>query len=67
MDILQIEDLTFTYPQADKSVLNHFSLNVKQGDFIVLCGVSGCGKTTLLRLIKKQLAPNGNTEGTICY
>lgn len=67
MDILQIEDLTFTYPQADKPVLNHFSLNVKQGDFIVLCGVSGCGKTTLLRLIKKQLAPNGNTEGTIFY
>lgn len=67
MALLQIENLSFTYPQAREKALDGLSLEVRSGDFVLLCGPTGCGKSTLLRLIKKQLAPKGNKEGAIKY
>ena len=34
-----------------KMVLNDFSLQIDDGDFVVLIGPSGCGKTTILNII----------------
>lgn len=59
MEILALKDLSFSYPESDKKALDGISLSVKEGEFIALCGRSGCGKTTLLRLMKKELAPHG--------
>lgn len=67
MEIFQINNVTFTYPDEETKVLNDISFNVKSGDFVVLCGASGSGKTTLLRLLKKELAPFGNKSGDILY
>ncbi len=67
MEILHIENLSFTYPQSDKKALDDVSLSINDGDFVVVCGESGCGKTTLLKLIKKEIAPFGKTEGEIRY
>jgi len=39
-------------------VLNNFSLSVKQGEHIALMGTSGSGKTTILKLISKQMKPD---------
>ncbi len=36
---------------GDKKALVNFSLDIKEGEFLVFLGPSGCGKTTLLRLI----------------
>lgn len=36
---------------GEKTVLNHISLEIKDGSFTTLLGPSGCGKTTLLRII----------------
>ena len=67
MDILQIEDLNFQYPDAEKKALDGVSFRVKAGEFIVICGESGCGKTTLLKMLKRELAPHGKKNGRILY
>lgn len=67
MELLQIEDLTFTYPKAEKEALTGISLAVEEGEFVVICGESGCGKTTLLKLVKPELAPFGHKKGSVYY
>lgn len=47
--MINVKDISFAY--GDKKVLENFSLCINQGDRICLFGESGCGKTTLLRLI----------------
>lgn len=67
MEILRIEDLRFKYPLSEAYALCGVSLSVRQGEFVVICGESGCGKTTLLRLIKKELSPVGELSGEVYY
>lgn len=50
--MIQIENVTFTYNGSEeKENLKNISFSIKQGEVILLCGESGCGKTTLTRLI----------------
>ena len=67
MDLFNIENLTFTYPRVIKKALSDISLTIKNGEFIVVCGQSGCGKTTLLKMLKRELSPHGEKEGQIYY
>ena len=67
MELFKIQNLTFTYPEQETSVLRDVSLSLGQGDFAVLAGTSGCGKSTLLRQLKTVLAPHGKREGAILY
>ena len=67
MEILNIKDLSFTYPLCDRSALKDISFSVEQGEFLVVCGDTGSGKSTLLRLLKRELAPLGEMQGSICY
>ena len=67
MALFTIENLTFSYPEQTIRAIDHLSLTVPEGAFVVLCGQSGCGKTTLLRLLKPALAPHGTGDGTILY
>ncbi len=81
-NILNIEKLSFVYPtqpngkapdnktaaeNTDTAALKNCSLHINEGEFVVLCGRSGCGKTTLLRLIKREIAPHGKRTGNIFY
>lgn len=67
MNILTVEDLTFTYPGQERETLSHVSMEIEAGSFTVLCGSSGCGKSTLLKQWKSVLAPHGTRTGTILY
>lgn len=49
--VIQFEDVSFEYPGAETDSIHHISLDVKEGEFLVLTGGSGCGKTTLTRLV----------------
>lgn len=65
MEILAVKNLSFSYPDAASPALENISFSVSEGEFIVICGESGCGKTTLLRLLKRELAPAGKISGEI--
>ncbi|WP_166541813.1 ABC transporter ATP-binding protein [Paenibacillus lutrae] len=67
MEIYQIKDLVFTFPQQDREVLSHLNLSIQSGEFITICGKSGCGKSTLLRQLKTVLTPHGKKSGEIYY
>lgn len=67
MEILRIENLSFRYAGAKKVALDNISFSINSGDFVVICGESGCGKTTLLKLLKRELAPYGEKKGKIIY
>jgi len=54
MGNLEVRDLSQSFPREDGStltVLDHVSFDVKDKEFVCILGASGCGKTTLLRLI----------------
>ena len=65
MEALKIEGLSFTYPTSASPALKNIDLTVGSGELVLLCGGTGCGKTTLLRLIKNSIAPHGKREGEI--
>ena len=67
MEIFRVENLSFRYPSSDKKALENISLEISQGEFVVVCGHSGCGKTTLLKMLKKQLTPFGDRKGNVFY
>ena len=66
-DAFVIQDLCFSYPEQSGAILQDINLNVRQGEFLVLCGPSGCGKSTLLRQLKTVLAPHGRRSGTTLF
>ncbi|MFD2387615.1 energy-coupling factor ABC transporter ATP-binding protein [Enterococcus rivorum] len=65
MDYLEIKNLTFQYAGSEKEVLKSISLTISKGEFVLICGTSGSGKSTFLKMLKPQLTPAGKKEGTI--
>ncbi len=50
--MIKIKDVSFTYTSGGrKNSLYNINLDIQDGETILLCGESGCGKTTLTRLI----------------
>ena len=65
MEQIQIENLHFTYPLCAGEALCGIDLTVRAGEYVALCGESGCGKTTLLRHLKGSAVPHGTRSGTV--
>jgi phospholipid/cholesterol/gamma-HCH transport system ATP-binding protein len=55
-NLIEIEQLAFGY--GERSILKNINLTAKRGQVVAIMGSSGCGKTTLLRLIGGQIKPN---------
>lgn len=54
--MIKLENVSFAYPQD--TVLDRISLDIKQGDYMVLLGTNGSGKSTLVKLIVGLLNPD---------
>ena len=65
--MIHIQNVSFTYEQADTPSLKNINLSVKTGECVLLCGKSGCGKTTLIRLLCGMLPDfyNGVFTGSV--
>lgn len=64
---VSIENVSFRYANGAEGALNDIRLDVRQGECILLCGSSGCGKTTVTRLLN-GLIPHyyeGHLEGSV--
>ena len=55
-NLVEVQNVTFSYDE--RQVLKDINLVVPQGKVVAIMGLSGCGKTTLLRLIGGALFPD---------
>ena len=67
MEILKVENMTFTYPTSAAPALEGIGLTIEKGEFAVLCGATGSGKSTLLRMFKRELTPLGSLSGRVMF
>ncbi len=58
MNSIEMNNVQFSYPQTDHSVLDISNLTIGQNEKIFLFGPSGSGKTTLLEMIAGVLVPD---------
>lgn len=57
-DDIRIDNLFFSYPKSDLMVLKNINLTISPRQHIAIVGRSGCGKTTLVKLIMGAYKPN---------
>lgn len=59
--IIEISDLTFSYPSAEKETLKCLNLSINPGETVAIVGPSGGGKSTLIDLILGIYLPSAGT------
>lgn len=62
LPLLDAQDITFSV--GDRQLLRPVSLQVTQGDYVLLAGPSGSGKSTLLKILASLITP---TSGQILF
>ncbi len=65
--MIEVHDVTYSYPDGETPVLRNLSLEVEEGEFLLVIGASGSGKSTLLRCLN-GLVPHfygGNFRGKL--
>lgn len=55
--MLRLEELTKRYPGQEEPAVDRFSMDVAEGEVVVLVGPSGCGKTTTMKMINRVIEP----------
>ncbi len=58
---VQLDDVTFAYPEAEHPVLSGVSFTARQGQTVAVIGSTGAGKTTLVSLIPRLFDTTGGT------
>lgn len=61
---IKLESVSFKYTDNGPLILNNLSLDIKEGEFIAIVGHTGCGKSTLVRILLGFEKP---LEGKVCF
>ena len=61
---VKLENVSFKYPESGSLIIDNLSLDIKEGEYVAIVGHTGCGKSTLVRLILGFEKP---TEGNIYF
>ena len=59
---VEFKDVTKKFSQGTKNAVNHVSFQIRAGELVTILGTSGCGKTTLMKMINRLYDP---TSGEI--
>ncbi|MEG0375148.1 MAG: ABC transporter ATP-binding protein [Raoultibacter sp.] len=62
MKAIEMIDVTKRFANTSAPAVDSVSLSIDEGEFITILGTSGCGKTTLLKMVNRLYEP---TSGTI--
>ena len=65
--VIQLENITYTYPLASEPALKNINLTLERGKFYALLGANGSGKTTLCNVIRGFIPGffQGELEGRV--
>lgn len=55
--MLTFDNVCFKYDSEDFPIIDHLSFHVEKGEFVSVIGASGCGKSTIFRLVNQLLTP----------
>ncbi|MGN0159265.1 MAG: ABC transporter ATP-binding protein [Brotaphodocola sp.] len=61
MSLLKFDQISYQYPGEDFDIIDRLSFAVEPGSFHCIVGTSGCGKSTIFRLINGLLTPKNGT------
>ncbi|MDR0641977.1 MAG: ABC transporter ATP-binding protein/permease [Treponema sp.] len=61
-ELISFNNICFSYPETNVEIFHDFSLKINAGERVAITGKSGCGKTTLIKLMAGMLKPR---QGTI--
>ena len=60
MKAIEYKNICMSY--NGKKIIENFNLEIEKGEFVTIIGSSGCGKTTILKMVNKLIVP---TSGNI--
>ena len=56
--MIRLEHLTKVFPNQDEPAVDDLSMDIYEGEIVVLVGPSGCGKTTTMKMINRLIEPS---------
>lgn len=58
LETLEFKNVSFTYPNSDKLILNNISFKINKGEKISIVGLNNAGKSTIVKLIARFFKPD---------
>ena len=67
--MIEFQDISFSYPEGTEGGLKNINLTIPDGQCVLFCGQSGCGKTTLTRLVNGLIPQffDGKLTGKVLF